>query len=412
MARIVLALPSWLAERHAAEAARHGHVVLARVMDADTAASAVVDLVPDLLVVAAEPGLLADRTLAACDLVGTRLIALAADEPGRRLTGALGIREVHDAGTEWAELDAAVFGAAQPASPAAPGPRRGRVVTVWGPQGAPGRTSVAIGVAAELAAAGHRVALADADTHGASVAPVLGLLDESPGFAAACRLVDVGALTRDELDRVSQRYDSPRASFDVLTGIGRPSRWPELGAERVAGVLREARSWVDWLVVDVASTLERDEEISSDVFAPRRNAATLAALRDADVVLAVGAADPVGMARFLRAHVDLVDLVEPERITVVMNRVRASAIGLDPRAQVERTLARFAGIGEPVLLPSDPAGYDAAVLTGRALADAAPRSPVRPALQRLVEERLAPPLAMPRRRARGLLGRRAAVPAV
>ncbi|WP_207454748.1 AAA family ATPase [Herbiconiux sp. SYSU D00978] len=409
MARVLLALPSWLAERHAAEAARHGHLVLARLGDADTAAAAIVDLAPDLLVIAAEPELLNDRVLAACDLVGTRPLALAADDRGRRLAGGLGIREIHDADSDWSELDAAAFGA--PLSPERPSGRSGSVVAVWGPPGAPGRTSVAIGVAAELATAGHRVVLADADTHGASIAPALGLLDESPGFAAACRLVDAGGLDHAELERVSQRYESARGDFEVLTGIGRPSRWPELGAERVAGVLRQTRTWADWTVVDVASSLESDEEISSDVFAPRRNAATLAALRDADAVLAVGAADPVGLSRFLRAHVDLVDLVEPERITVVMNRVRASAIGLNPHTQVTRTLSRFAGIAEAVLLPSDPAGFDAALLAGRTLLDVAPRSPVRVPLQRLVAERLAPPAAAPRR-SRGLLGRRAAVPAV
>ena len=72
---------------------------------------------------------------------------------------------------------------------------RGTVVTVWGPGGAPGRSSLAIAIAAELGAAGVYTALGDADTHGASIAPALGLLDEAPGFAAACRLAGAGALT-------------------------------------------------------------------------------------------------------------------------------------------------------------------------------------------------------------------------
>jgi len=72
---------------------------------------------------------------------------------------------------------------------------RGAVIAVWGPAGAPGRTSLAIAIAGELAASGHSVALADADTHGAAIAPSLGLLDEAPGFAAACRLAGTNALT-------------------------------------------------------------------------------------------------------------------------------------------------------------------------------------------------------------------------
>ena len=44
------------------------------------------------------------------------------------------------------------------------------------------------------------------------------------------------------------------------------------------------------------SPLERDEEIVSDLDGPRRNAATLAALAAADLVVAVVAADPVPSA--------------------------------------------------------------------------------------------------------------------
>src|SRR5690606_1727249 len=133
--------------------------------------------------------------------------------------------------------------------------------------------------------AGRSVAVADADTHAASIAPALGLLDEAPGFAAACRLATAGGLTTAELDRVAVPH---RAGFRVLTGIGRPSRWPELSAERVVGVLGVVRDWVEETVVDVAAPLEQDEELSSDIAAPRRNAATIQALEAADVVVAVG----------------------------------------------------------------------------------------------------------------------------
>ena len=148
---------------------------------------------------------------------------------------------------------------------------------MWGPAGAPGRTTTAIALAAELAAAGLRVALVDADTIGAAVAPSLGLLDEAPGLAAACRLAAAGALTGAELDRVAQRYRCARGELLVLTGIGRPARWPELSADRVTKVLEQCRSWADHTVVDTGFNLEADEEIVSDLFAPRRNAATLAA---------------------------------------------------------------------------------------------------------------------------------------
>lgn len=261
---------------------------------------------------------------------------------------------------------------------------------MWGPAGAPGRTTIAIGIAAELAAEGLSVALADADTHSGSVAPALGLLDEAPGFAAACRLAATDSLTTEELERVAERFRSPHGNFWVLTGLGRPHRWPELSAERVVATIEACRQWVDVTVLDTGFSLENDEEISSDLFAPRRNAATISALREADHVVAVGSGDPVGLSRFLRAHVDLLEIVDAERVTTVINKVRGSAIGLNPGAQVEQTLRRFGGITSPVLVPHDQAALDAAVLSGRTLRDVAAKSSARAAVGALVASRLLP----------------------
>jgi hypothetical protein len=46
----------------------------------------------------------------------------------------------------------------------------GKIFAVWGPIGAPGRTLLAVNMAAELAATGQSVILVDADSYGASVA--------------------------------------------------------------------------------------------------------------------------------------------------------------------------------------------------------------------------------------------------
>ncbi|MBX9719683.1 MAG: ParA family protein, partial [Microbacteriaceae bacterium] len=266
---------------------------------------------------------------------------------------------------------------APPAAPAAPtAPARiPRIITVWGPAGAPGRSTIAIGLAAELTARGHEVCLVDADTYGGTIAPALGLLDESPAFAAACRLAGAEALTSAELDRVAQSAPAAAgAPFAVLTGIGRPHRWPELSSGRVTTVLEQCRSWREIVVVDAGFSLESDEEVSSDLHAPRRNAATIAALRAADEVVAVGAADPLGLARLLRTHADLLETIETARVRIVINRVRASVLGIDPHRQVRQTLDRFAGIRDAVLIDDDPDAADAALLTARPVPLAAPRS--------------------------------------
>jgi Mrp family chromosome partitioning ATPase len=394
--RIAFALPQEVEDRLSAEAVRHGHEVVALCSSAHELASRVEAVKPDVAVVASTERHLTQNLVTICDEAGIRILALVGSEVGRRHAGALGLLESVELDSDWAELEEelsviparAVVAASTGGEERASGP--GTVIAVWGPAGAPGRTTVAINIAAELAAAGRSVVLADVDTYSGSIAPSLGLLDEAPGFAAACRLAGVDGLNRTELERIGQRYGSSRGAFWVLTGIGRPSRWPELSASRVAATLQQCREWADFTVVDTGFSLEHDEEISSDLFAPRRNAASITALREADRVVAVGAADPVGMSRFLRAHVDLLETVTEGRVIVTMNKIRASAIGLNPVGQVTQTLSRFGGIESAAMIPYDAATLDAAILTGRTLAEAAPKSTVRLAIRDLVASRLLP----------------------
>ena len=413
MTSVALALPLADEQRLVAEAGRHGHRVVARCSGADDLAAQLETARPELAVAAAAPQYLSSRVVATCDAIGVRLLVVAGSVQERRFAATLGVVDPVDAPFEWAARRAPLVEAtprvaevaevdeqtrvrpvrvpavpAVPSPPAAvdPPPRRGSIVAVWGPDGAPGRTSLAIALAAELAEGGGLVALADADTHAAAIAPALGLLDEAPGFAAACRLAGSGALDRAQFERIAQPHRAGRGDIQVLTGLGRASRWPELTAERIAGVLAAARDWADVTVVDVSASFEHDEELMTDLNAPRRNAATIEVLRSADRVVAVGAADPIGLSRFLRAHADLAELVEPDRVLTVINKVRSSAIGLNAAAQVRQTLARFGGIDAPILVPWDPAGFDAAVLSGRALLDAAPRSAARSAIRDLAAQ--------------------------
>ena len=391
MPRVAIAVQLEAEDRLIAELDRHGYDVVARCDNAVELASVLESAGVDVAIVASETRYLTERLLAEADAAGVRVVAIADTEDGTRHAASIGLHEVVRGAADWADFEAAIVGTGL-----LPGARpkptvHGEVIAVWGPAGSPGRTTLAINVAAELAAAGFTVALADVDTHSGSVAPALGLLDEAPGFAAACRLAGAESLTREQLERIGQRYLSARGSFWVLTGIGRPSRWPELSADRVVTTLRECRRWVDYTVVDTGFSLENDEEISTDLFAPRRNAATIAALREADQVIAVGSADPVGLSRFLRAHVDLLETLVTDRVIVVMNKIRAGSIGPSPAAQVAHSLERFGGIVAPVLIPHDQGALDAAVLSGKTLFDTAAKSAARVAIGEFVAARILPP---------------------
>jgi Flp pilus assembly CpaE family ATPase len=274
----------------------------------------------------------------------------------------------------------------------------GRVLAIWGPTGAPGRTTIAVTLASELAGLGIPTVLVDADTYGGSVAQALSFLDEAPGIAAASRAADQGSLDLPTLARLA-----PVASpgLRVLTGIPKAERWPEIRAAALERVLTLCRSLGEVVIVDCGFSLEDDEELSYDTMAPRRNAATLSTLGLADEVVAVGACDPVGLQRLVRGLQELGTVPTP-RPTVVVNRVRPGAVGANPEQRVSEALSRFAGVTEVLFVPDDPSALDTALLQGRALAECAPQSPVRPAVRSLAEKVAGAPAGSGRRRRRGL----------
>ncbi len=258
--------------------------------------------------------------------------------------------------------------------------RRGSLVAVWGPTGAPGRTTIAVALADELSRMASSALLIDADVYGGVAASVLGLLDESPGIAAACRQAAAGRLGAEALAALAWQV-SP--SWRLLTGIPRPERWPELRPAAVTSVLDAARSCAEYTVVDCGFCLETEEELSFDTAAPRRNGATLAVLDAADLVLVVGAADPVGVQRLVRALSDLRDAEVAAPVWVVINKVRKGVVPGDPAAEVTAALERFAGRSPAAVLPWDGTGLDAALAAGRTLADVRPGSPLRAAVHDL-----------------------------
>lgn len=257
--------------------------------------------------------------------------------------------------------------------------RRTPVLAVWGPTGAPGRTTIATTLAAELAARGVRCLLVDADTYGGSVAQTLGLLDEAPGIAAACRAADHGTLDLAALSRVAPEVT---AGLRVLTGLPKAERWPELRAAALERVLELSRLLVQVVVVDCGFCLEDDAELSYDTLAPRRNEATLTALSVSDVVVAVGGADPVALQRLVRGLQELGTVPSGAPVTVV-NRVRSGAVGSRPEARIADSLLRFAGLTGVRFVPDEARVVDDALLAGRSVVEHAPDSAVRHAVAEL-----------------------------
>jgi len=374
--------------------------------------------------------------VAALQLAGLAVVGLAPprDETAQRRLLQIGVDEVLAADTSAGQVATSVLALAARPSASAPSPAagfpgaappgeageavperddggpgagplvaQGQLIAVWGPAGAPGRTTVAAGLASELAAGGLPVLLVDADPYGGCIAQLLGLLEEAPGVAAAARAANAGTLDVPHLASLARTVSvSGGSALRVLTGISRAARWTELRPAAVTTVLTLARRLAAVTVVDCGFSLEQDEELTYDTAAPQRNGATLAAVEAADLVLAVGSADPVGLTRLVRGLAELRALSPPGRVQLVVNRLRTSAVpGVARpeavRREVEQVLLRHAGMRPMTLIPLDQTAADRAVAHGRLLCDVAADSPARLALTELAAAVVGSPW---RRRAR------------
>ena len=342
---------------------------------------------------------------------GVRTILVAAEQDAERCRalGATTVTPEAAGAAEWSRVVAELAGSepAEVVAPAPPAPAdeddgdpAGRIAVVWGPRGSPGRTTVAVNLAQELSGRGE-VLLVDADTEAPSVTQVLGVLDETAGIAAAARLAGDGRLDGAALLSLTRRLDrGPR----LLTGLTRADRWRELPAASLDVVWERARELAGWTVVDVGAGIDDPGGGLTAGIAPRRHQAALSALGASDVVVVVGAAEPVGMHRLVMALQELtesgVSAPHAQRV-VVVNRLRGSATGASPEQAVIESLARFAGVSAPVLVPDDRPALDRAVLRGAPLAEVAPGSRARTALRELADRVAGPaPETRARRRRR------------
>lgn len=248
-------------------------------------------------------------------------------------------------------------------SPAEPGPS-GRVVAVWGPAGAPGRTTVAVGLAAELAHRKRSALLVDADPYAGAVGQHLGVLDDVSGLLGAARAANAGALDAERLAGYARRIGD---HLRVLTGLPRADRWPEVRPQAFETLVEVATTLAGHVVVDTGFSLEQSPADPFEGNAPARNQMTLASLGRADEVVVVGSSDPVSLSRLARGLVELHDLMPALRPRVVVNRARPS-LGWGAR-EVRGMVEGFVTPLDVHFLPEDRTAADRALMAGRSLVE-------------------------------------------
>lgn len=192
--RVAVCLPDPSGSRLADDLRAHGAAVLRVAPAALTEVSGFAGA--DLLVLPADPRLLTAGLVGACDRAAIRIVPVAHDDHGERLAAGFGLLAASEAAAVAVLAAAASVPDAITASP-------GGIVTVWSAAGAPGRSTVAASLATELSRHA-RTCLVDADTHAPSIAMLLGLSDDGPGVAGACRQASRSLLDAAEYDRIRE----------------------------------------------------------------------------------------------------------------------------------------------------------------------------------------------------------------
>lgn len=216
----------------------------------------------------------------------------------------------------------------------------GRITTVWGPPGAWGTTSVAIGLCRSLSRTDTTL-LIDANVHAPSVGDLLNV--PLGGLMQACLSADRG--TPD----VPARALSKRLS--VLSGVD-PAVYPAVHPGALQQVLDTASRQFRHVLLDVDSAIDPAGEIG---LVPDWTTATAVGLRAADhVVIVVGESDSA-QQRLWRSLPAVAEVMRG-RATVVINRCT------DPRRTTTRLAQRLGDF-----LPEAAVGWISGPVTEQAL---------------------------------------------
>lgn len=277
-----------------------------------------------------------------------------------------------------------LFGLRESLSPVPHQSGPARIITVLGPKGGVGKTTVSVGLACLAAKeAPHRVVLIDLDGQSADVAVHLDLLD-------APDIVDLMPHLEDGPGRLPLYGER----LYVVPGPARPDLGSLVTPEAVERILDSLSSSFPIIIVDTGARL-------SDEAAWR-------AVEKADHLVFVLTPDAgsLRIARLLMDHADRFGW-QDKGLTTVLNQV------YDRLPLEADRIARFLGVPIQHRIPLDRSAVDAAVLAGKPLVLNKPDHPISQALRTLSIElglvsNALPPVtaaASIRRRIRALLGK-------
>ena len=212
------------------------------------------------------------------------------------------------------------------------------LISVWGINGSPGRTSTAINLSFSLANKNSPTLLIDLDAVAPSVAASLGIVSEVPGISSVIHDALKGRLNIQSFEKNVIEIDS---GLHVLTGITNPKRWPELRTEGLIQVLKQASQIYPNIVCDLSAVLPEtlDPNLNNlDIF--RRFDHIPKVLELSTQVIFVLSANPLALIRSSESLEALSEIYKREPL-IVLNKVNNFNLGAKYESTVEAILGRW-----------------------------------------------------------------------
>lgn len=264
--------------------------------------------------------------------------------------------------------------------------QKARVIAVWSPAGAPGRTTIAASIAAELAKLGNSTLVVDADCYSPSIEFQFGIEQSHAGIAAIARAARQDRLDIESFKQMAVDFVFGKIQLKLITGLSMPDRWQEVGSDGINAIVDFAQQNFDCVVIDLASPLEAS--VIHERSLVQRNSMTISALRLATHIVAVCGADANGVHRFVWDYQQLKSLELPGELKVLVNGLRTATLGRSAAKQIGDTVHRLSGCQVDQFIDFDQAAADRAKLDGVPLVLAGRNSSARAGLSNFVLTKL------------------------
>ena len=225
------------------------------------------------------------------------------------------------------------------------------LVCVWGTNGSPGRSSVAINLSFSLASKNFPTLLVDLDAIVPSLAPALGLVSEVPGVSSLVHDALKGRLSQESIEK---NVIEVNPGLHVLTGISNPKRWPELRTEGLIQVLKLCSQMYANIICDLSAVLPESTDSSlNDVDIFRRFDHIPKVLEISSRNIFVLSATPLSLIRASEALEALHEINKSEPL-IILNKINEINLGQKYESTVEAILGRWVNSGSIYRIPDRP----------------------------------------------------------